>query len=130
MTGDRRMPTDGRPAAGQSERNHVTETAEVTHTQQTARKRKGAGLESLVLPELKQIASQLGLKGTAGMRKGQLIEAIQSAQSGSAGANAGQATRRGRPSKAEPASNQTTDGAQPTLPERSDRTAAVSAPTT
>ena len=47
-----------------------------------ARKRRGNGLDSMVLPELKQLASSLGLKGTGAMRKGQLISAIQSAQSG------------------------------------------------
>ena len=47
------------------------------------RKRKGSGLDSMVLPELKQLAGSLGLKGTGAMRKGQLIEAIQSAQHGS-----------------------------------------------
>jgi len=34
----------------------------------------------MVLPELKQLAQTLGLKGTGAMRKGQLIDAIQSAQ--------------------------------------------------
>jgi transcription termination factor Rho len=47
------------------------------------RKRKGSGLDAMVLPELKQLAGSLGLKGTGAMRKGQLIEAIQSAQRGS-----------------------------------------------
>jgi transcription termination factor Rho len=61
----------------------------MTGAEQTKRKRKGSGLESLVLPELKQIASQLGLKGTAGMRKGQLIEAINAAQDGNTGIQAG-----------------------------------------
>ena len=46
------------------------------------RKRKGSGLDSMVLPELKQMASTLGIKGTGAMRKGQLIEAIRSAQGG------------------------------------------------
>ena len=45
-----------------------------------ARKRRGSGLDSMVLPELKQLASSLGLKGTGAMRKGQLISAIQGAQ--------------------------------------------------
>ncbi|WP_204912153.1 transcription termination factor Rho [Microlunatus spumicola] len=52
-----------------------------------ARKRRGSGLDSMVLPELKQLASSLGLKGTGAMRKGQLISAIQSAQTG--GSNGG-----------------------------------------
>nr|WP_306825468.1 transcription termination factor Rho [Nocardioides massiliensis] len=35
-----------------------------------------------MLPELKQLAGGLGIKGAGGMRKGQLIEAIQAAQGG------------------------------------------------
>ena len=31
----------------------------------------------MVLPELKQLASTLGIKGTGAMRKGQLIDAIR-----------------------------------------------------
>jgi transcription termination factor Rho len=51
------------------------------------RKRKGSGLDAMVLPELKQLAGSLGLKGTGAMRKGQLIEAIRSAQGGNGGQN-------------------------------------------
>jgi transcription termination factor Rho len=46
------------------------------------RNRKGSGLDSMVLAELKQLAGSLGIKGTGAMRKGQLIDAIQSAQRG------------------------------------------------
>ena len=46
------------------------------------RNRKGSGLDSMVLAELKQLASSLGIKGTGAMRKSQLIDAIQSAQRG------------------------------------------------
>jgi transcription termination factor Rho len=59
-------------------------TSDAAAASGTARRRKGAGLDSMVLPELKQLAGSLGLKGTGAMRKGQLIEAIQSAQRGSA----------------------------------------------
>ena len=45
------------------------------------RNRKGSGLDSMVLAELKQLASSLGIKGTGGMRKSQLIDAIQAARS-------------------------------------------------
>jgi transcription termination factor Rho len=72
----------------------LTEIAEVTsaspHGESTGeqskqptsdrRNRKGSGLDSMVLAELKQLASSLGIKGTGAMRKSQLIEAIQSAQ--------------------------------------------------
>ena len=61
-----------------------------------ARKRRGSGLDSMVLPELKQLASSLGLKGTGAMRKGQLISAIQSAQGGSS--NGGGSSRGAGPS--------------------------------
>jgi transcription termination factor Rho len=44
------------------------------------RNRKGSGLDSMVLPELKQLASSLKIKGTGAMRKSQLIEAIRAAQ--------------------------------------------------
>jgi len=71
-----------------SERKHVTDTAEVTSAPETGeapRKRKGSGLEAMVLPELKQLAGSLGIKGLGAMRKGQLIDAIKAAQTGSAG---------------------------------------------
>ncbi len=50
-------------------------------TQET--RRKGAGLDGMLLPELKQLGSQLGLKGTGAMRKSALIDAIKSAQTSS-----------------------------------------------
>jgi transcription termination factor Rho len=45
------------------------------------RNRKGSGLDSMVLAELKQLAGSLGIKGTGGMRKSQLIDAIKAARS-------------------------------------------------
>jgi transcription termination factor Rho len=86
----------------------LTEIAEVTgaspHEEGTGeqskqltsdrRSRKGSGLDSMVLAELKQLANSLGIRGTGAMRKSQLIEAIQSAQSrpeeGIPGAQTGQ----------------------------------------
>ncbi|WP_306321852.1 MULTISPECIES: transcription termination factor Rho [unclassified Streptomyces] len=47
-----------------------------------ARRRRGTGLDGMVLAELQQVASGLGIKGTARMRKSQLIEVIKEAQSG------------------------------------------------
>ena len=55
----------------------MTDTIEAT-TQTT--KRKAAGLEGMLLPELKQLGSSMGLKGTGTMRKGALIDAIKAAQ--------------------------------------------------
>ncbi|MEU3403481.1 transcription termination factor Rho [Streptomyces sp. NPDC006670] len=50
----------------------------------TRRRRSGTGLEGMVLAELQQVASGLGIRGTARMRKSQLIEVIKEAQGGSA----------------------------------------------
>ncbi|WP_030201937.1 transcription termination factor Rho [Streptomyces sp. NRRL S-87] len=46
------------------------------------RRRAGTGLEGMVLAELQQVASGLGIRGTARMRKSQLIEVIKEAQAG------------------------------------------------
>ncbi|MFB7784985.1 transcription termination factor Rho [Streptomyces vinaceus] len=46
------------------------------------RRRSGTGLEGMVLAELQQVASGLGIRGTARMRKSQLIEVIKEAQAG------------------------------------------------
>jgi len=52
-----------------------------------ARKRS-AGLSGMVLAELQGLAGELGISGTAKMRKGQLIEAIKERQSGASGSSA------------------------------------------
>ncbi|WP_435600409.1 transcription termination factor Rho [Streptomyces sp. C10-9-1] len=49
----------------------------------TRRRRSGTGLEGMVLAELQQVASGLGIRGTARMRKSQLIEVIKEAQAAS-----------------------------------------------
>ncbi|MEI8411786.1 MULTISPECIES: transcription termination factor Rho [unclassified Kribbella] len=51
-------------------------------TTATRRRKAGGGLEGMLLPELKQLAGTLGIKGTGALRKGQLIEAIKAAQAG------------------------------------------------
>lgn len=57
--------------------------AEGAATGTTARRRRsGTGLEGMVLAELQQVASGLGIKGTARMRKSQLIEVIKETQAG------------------------------------------------
>jgi transcription termination factor Rho len=51
------------------------------------RARKGEGLSGMVLTDLKALAGQLGIRGTSGMRKGDLVAAIAARQNG-AGATA------------------------------------------
>ncbi|GGT99456.1 MULTISPECIES: transcription termination factor Rho [Streptomyces] len=53
------------------------------------RRRSGTGLEGMVLAELQQVASGLGIRGTARMRKSQLIEVIKEAQAGGTSQAAG-----------------------------------------
>ncbi len=69
----------------------------------------GGGLAALVLPELKTLAAQLGISGVAGLRKSQLIEAIQERQASGGGASAPAATARPRPPRAATASAETAD---------------------
>jgi len=62
----------------------IEEGAGEQGTQPTSdrRNRKGSGLDSMVLAELKQVANSLGIKGTGALRKSQLIDAIRVAQRG------------------------------------------------
>ncbi|MEV6414781.1 transcription termination factor Rho [Kribbella sp. NPDC051718] len=53
---------------------------DATATAGTRRRKAGGGLEGMLLPELKQLAGTLGIKGTGALRKGQLIEAIKANQ--------------------------------------------------
>jgi transcription termination factor Rho len=46
------------------------------------RRRAGSGLTAMLLPELQSMASSLGISGTARLRKGELIAAIQEQQNG------------------------------------------------
>ncbi|MEU0678846.1 transcription termination factor Rho [Streptomyces albogriseolus] len=83
----------------------VEETAAAPATDASApatgagsRRRRGTGLEGMVLAELQQVASGLGIRGTARMRKSQLIEVIKEAQASGGGTPSGDA-----PAKAESA---------------------------
>jgi len=62
----------------------VTDTTDValpaSSANDGARKRKGSGLDAMLLPELKSLASSMGIKST-GLRKGELVAAIKAGQS-------------------------------------------------
>ncbi|MBA4025789.1 MAG: transcription termination factor Rho [Gordonia sp.] len=51
-----------------------------------AERRRGTGLSGMVLTELRGLAGELGIKGTSGMRKSDLIAAIKERQSGGSAA--------------------------------------------
>ncbi len=54
----------------------------MTETDLQAPKRARTGLSAMLLPELKSLAGELGIKGTSGMRKGDLIDVIRAHQQG------------------------------------------------
>ena len=68
---------DLQPEAAGTER--ASEPAPKTRRRATS---GGGGLSSLLLPELQSLANDLGIEGTAKLRKSQLIEAIQAHQAG------------------------------------------------
>ncbi len=53
---------------------------ETTTSTADASKRRGDALSGMLLPELRQLAQQLGISGSSGMRKGDLIGAISDRQ--------------------------------------------------
>jgi transcription termination factor Rho len=72
-----------------SESNDLAEGKTARGSATAAKKRgSGGGLTGMLLPELQQLAGDLGITGTARMRKSQLIEAIQAKRSGGNGAPA------------------------------------------
>ena len=72
----------------------AADTADTTGSGK-GRARRGEGLSSMVLPDLKALAGQLGIRGTSGMRKGDLVAAIAARQNGAGAA----APKQGRPAQ-------------------------------
>ncbi|MFF3622785.1 transcription termination factor Rho [Streptomyces sp. NPDC002467] len=66
------------------------------------RRRTGTGLDGMVLAELQQVASGLGIRGTARMRKSQLIEVIKEAQAGGGAPKAAASAAAGDTAEAKP----------------------------
>ena len=62
--------------------NGAAHTPDDSASDTAGAKRRGTGLNGMVLAELQQMAAGLGISGTARMRKGQLVEAITAAQAG------------------------------------------------
>ena len=69
----------------------MTETSNPIPDTAPAAKKRAGGLNGMLLPELKQLAGGLGIKGVGGMRKSQLIDAIRAAQGGQQGGSRGDA---------------------------------------
>ncbi|MFI9010166.1 transcription termination factor Rho [Actinosynnema sp. NPDC053489] len=73
------------PAAPAAASSGAEENALTTTSNGSATPRKRAGLSGMVLAELRELAGQLGITGTAGLRKGDLIAAIKERQGGTSG---------------------------------------------
>ncbi|NCL77386.1 transcription termination factor Rho [Rhodococcus sp. YH1] len=88
--------------------------AQATDPAQTAPRaggRRGAGLSGMVLAELRTLAAELGIKGTSGMRKGDLIAAIKERQGGGAAETAPAPEQPARPVRARRARGAAQDAA-------------------
>ncbi|WP_027503017.1 transcription termination factor Rho [Rhodococcus sp. UNC363MFTsu5.1] len=70
-------------AGGNARTSEATGDAVAASTKR-AEARRGSGLSGMVLAELRGLATELGIKGTSGLRKGDLIAAIKERQGGSA----------------------------------------------
>ena len=66
----------------------MTDTELITAPDSAPKSKARAGLQGMVLTELRSLAGELGIKGTSGMRKGDLIAAIKERQGGGAAAPA------------------------------------------
>ncbi|MFJ1603667.1 transcription termination factor Rho [Streptomyces sp. NPDC088253] len=78
-----------------------------------SRRRRGTGLEGMVLAELQQVASGLGIRGTARMRKSQLIEVIKEAQAGGGAPAKAEAATESKPKRRATSKARTGDDAAP-----------------
>jgi transcription termination factor Rho len=84
----------------------------------TAKKKRGSGLSSMLLPELRSLAGELGIPGASGMRKGDLVAAIESRQTTS---SPRREARSEKPAKADaPAPTETAAPAESSAPAASD----------
>jgi transcription termination factor Rho len=72
------------PYGGYVKEPHVTETIDSTpaapEASTNAPKKRGGGLNSMLIADLKSMASGMGIAGAGSMKKAQLVDAIKSAQ--------------------------------------------------
>jgi transcription termination factor Rho len=92
----------------------VTETTQKTSTGS----RGSGGLSSMLLPELKSLAGQLGISGASGMRKADLIAAISARQVGGSGQSSRREEAPARDRGAEPAADSAGTDERPARGER------------
>jgi transcription termination factor Rho len=111
----------------------ATSTAETAPTADVASGDRPAALSTLVLPELRALAKQIGVEGASGMRKSELIAAIRERRAESNGKPRGDSTGSATATKPEagtetPTADQPTDQQAPPRRERRGASRGAGAP--
>lgn len=78
-------PVDSDTRAGAATADPAADTGKTASRSGGSKAAARTGLSGMVLTELRSLAGELGIKGTSGMRKGDLIAAIKERQSGGSG---------------------------------------------
>lgn len=86
-------PTDAGVTVNQAPQSGESGNDSASSSSKRSDTRRSAGLSGMVLTELRALASELGIKGTSGLRKGDLIAAIKERQGGGSAPVAGRRER-------------------------------------
>ena len=101
-------------AADESTDSNQLSNAVTTDTPDVKSNVSAGSLSTMVLPELRALANQVGVKGTSGMRKNELIAAIKEIRGQANGTSAGVAPSEDSGKSDQEENEQKTDGEAPT----------------
>ncbi len=101
-------------AADESTDSNQLSNAVTTDTPDVKSNVSAGSLSTMVLPELRALANQVGVKGTSGMRKNELIAAIKEIRGHANGTSAGVAPSEDSGKSDQEENEQKTDGEAPT----------------